>query len=167
MLYTIKAPQTNNKTTPSNLLIVFGWPFRLLFANANTKIVIKKVNGLSKYLVSFLNFKFLIIAHIPKINNKLDKLLPITLPIAISEYPFNADVTLINNSGIEVPIDTIVNPITISGIWNLLAILLPPFTKKSAPFISKRKPIIIKIVCIIIFCLLIILYFLCYLYVFF
>ena len=33
-------------------------------------------------------------------------------------------------------IDTIVNPIIISGIWNFLAIPLAPSTKKSAPFIN-------------------------------
>lgn len=37
-------------------------------------------------------------------------------PIAISEYPSKADVMLTNSSGIDVPIDTIVSPIIISGI---------------------------------------------------
>lgn len=35
---------------------------------------------------------------------------------AISEYPSKADVMLTNSSGIDVPIDTIVSPIIISGI---------------------------------------------------
>ena len=56
------------------------------------------------------------------------------------ETPSNAEVILTNNSGIEVPIETIVSPIIICGIWNFLAISLAPSTKKSAPFISNKKP---------------------------
>ena len=66
------------------------------------------------------------------------------LPIDISAYPFILDVVLTNNSGIEVPIDTIVKPIIISGMWNFFAMLLLPSTKKSAPFISNTNPKIIK-----------------------
>ena len=47
----------------------------------------------------------------------------------LKENPSNADVILTINSGIDVPIDTIVNPITISGILNFLAIPTAPSTK--------------------------------------
>ena len=107
-------------------------------------IVTAKHIGISINLVSLWNFIGLINADSPKINNKLHKLLPIILPIDISAYPFILDVVLTNNSGIEVPIDTIVSPIIISGIWNFFAILLLPSTKKSAPFISNINPKIIK-----------------------
>ena len=110
------------------------------------KIIVKvKHKGISISLVSFWNFTGLITVDNPKINNRLHTLLPITFPIAISERPCIADVTLTNSSGIDVPIETIVNPIKISGIWNFFAILLEPSTRKSAPFISSINPIIIKI----------------------
>ena len=50
------------------------------------------------------------------INSKLHILLPITFPRDISEKPFVAELILTKSSGKLVPIDTIVNPITISGI---------------------------------------------------
>lgn len=65
---------------------------------------------------------------------------PIIFPIAISDEPFIVDVELTNSSGIEVPIETIVNPIIISGILNFFAKLLAPSTKKSAPLINNIKP---------------------------
>ena len=52
---------------------------------------------------------------------------------------------LTNNSGIDVPIDTIVSPIIISGIWKFFAIPLAPSTNKSAPTINKTNPITINI----------------------
>ena len=76
----------------------------------------------------------------PNISNKLQILLPITFPTDISDAPCSADVVLTNNSGIEVPIDTIVNPITISDIRSFFAIALEPFTSISAPFINNTNP---------------------------
>ena len=51
---------------------------------------------------------------------------------------------LTTSSGNEVPIETIVSPITNSDILNFLAILLDDSTSISAPFISKIKPNIIN-----------------------
>ena len=45
-------------------------------------------------------------------------------------------------SGAEVPMATIVSPITIAGTLNFFAIEAAPSTNKSAPFISKKKPTI-------------------------
>ena len=47
-------------------------------------------------------------------------------------------------SGALVPIETKVKPITKEGIFNFLAILAEPSTKKSAPLIKKSIPIINK-----------------------
>ena len=70
--------------------------------------------------------------------------LPIAFPIIKSECPFIQDVIVIKISGKEVPIATIVSPISISESPNFLAMLVADFTKKSAPFTRKIKPIIIK-----------------------
>ena len=67
-------------------------------------------------------------------------MLPTILPTEISESPFIAAVALIISSGSDVPIDTIVSPIIISGILNFLANVHEPSTKKSAPFANKNKP---------------------------
>ena len=106
--------------------------------------------GFSILIVSFWNFTGLIIADSPNISNKLHTLLPITFPIDMSERPCNADDVLTNSSGIDVPIDTIVNPIIISDIRIFLAIALDPFTSTSAPFINIKNPNIISTISIII-----------------
>ena len=49
----------------------------------------------------------------PTISSALNTLLPTTLPTARSAVPLRADTRLTQNSGIEVPIATIVRPITI------------------------------------------------------
>ena len=50
------------------------------------------------------------------VNKIFAILLPITFPIEISKCPFIVDVKLTINSGNDVPIATIVNPITSSEI---------------------------------------------------
>ena len=72
--------------------------------------------GFSISLVSLWNFTGLIVVDNTSINNKLFKLIPITFPITIYDEPFHSDAKLTNNSGNDVPIDTIVKPIIISGI---------------------------------------------------
>lgn len=81
-------------------------------------------------------------AKIPIIKNKLQKLLPIAFPIIKSSFLEIAEEIVINSSGADVPIATIVRPIRISGIWNFVAIFLDPLTKMSAPIIKKANPII-------------------------
>ena len=70
----------------------------------------------SNFSVVFWNFKGFIIEHIPNIKNKFAILLPTILPILISECPSIDAVELTINSGIDVPIATIVKPIIIVGI---------------------------------------------------
>ena len=68
-------------------------------------------------------------------------------PIVISAFPANAAVILTAASGAEVPIATIVNPITNCGIPNFAAILAAPSTNQSAPFTSITKPNTSKRIC--------------------
>ena len=126
---------------PSGLVIKLLF---MLFPKYNNSIVANIVTRFSIFSVSFWNFKGLIIEHIPKIKNKFAILLPTTFPIDISECPSIAAVVLTINSGIDVPIATIVSPIIIVGILNFFASPLAPSTKKSAPFINKKNPIIIN-----------------------
>ena len=107
--------------------------------------------GFSTNWVCLLNVTGLIIADNPNINSKLQILLPIIFPTDMSEYPSKADVVLTNSSGIDVPIETIVNPIIISDICNFFAIWLEPSTNISAPFINSKKPITINTICNIIY----------------
>lgn len=62
----------------------------------------------------------------------LEILLPIILAIARSVCHCRAALMLINNSGAEVHIATIVRPVTKGEIHSLLAIPLAPSTKRSA-----------------------------------
>ena len=96
---------------PSVLVIAFP----VLHIIINIIVIIKQI-GISNFFVLFCTTIGLNIADTPKIKSKFTILLPIIFPTAISEYPSIAEVVLINNSGIDVPIDIIVKPITISGI---------------------------------------------------
>ena len=71
-------------------------------------------------------------------------LLPTTFPIEISAFPLIAALMLTAASGMDVPIATMVRPITICGILNLFAMLEAPSTKKSAPLAKNTKPRIKK-----------------------
>ena len=53
----------------------------------------------------------LMVTLAPTINNKLNILLPITLPVAMSNSPFLVATTDVTYSGKDVPIATIVKPI--------------------------------------------------------
>ncbi|SRR5690554_2927776 len=81
-----------------------------------------------------------ITAETPKIRNRLNMLLPITLPYTTSFKPLVLDTTLTTNSGAEVPKATMVSPITNSDTLNFLAKAEAPLTRKSAPLINKAKP---------------------------
>ena len=79
-------------------------------------------------------------------KNILAILEPSTLPIAIPEFPqILARIDTIN-SGILVPIATIVSPIIASEIQNFLAIDTAPSTSTFHPNVSKINPRIIDII---------------------
>ena len=70
------------------------------------------LNGKSLFNVLRSMVNGFIIAVIPKISNTLQILEPTTLPSVISPCPCNADDNEMRSSGDEVPIPTIVRPIT-------------------------------------------------------
>ena len=80
----------------------------------------------------------------PTIINVLKRLLPTTLPIAMSALPCSAPDILTANSGAEVPNDTMVKPITIGEILKRLAIEEAPSVRPFAPVRISPRPIIRK-----------------------
>ena len=68
-------------------------------------------------------------AVIPRISRVLNMFEPITFPIAISAFPCMEERKLTTISGAEVPIPTIVSPITNSLIPNFLATAEEPSTR--------------------------------------
>ncbi len=86
-----------------------------------------------------------IIAAAPRISNILAILLPKTFPIAISELPLILEMILIFNSGMDVPKDTMVRPITMLDNPYRVPNEVAPSTNTSAPLIKKTKPRIKRI----------------------
>ena len=76
----------------------------------------------------------------PNTKKTLNRLDPITFPIAISGFFFKAATTEVANSGREVPIATRVNPITDSPTPNDRATSLDPSTKSRPPKIKATSP---------------------------
>ena len=119
---------------PPQKNILFKRPSRKRTKDAQITI------GISILLVSFLITSGKITDETPRIKRMLSMLLPTTLPTERSALPVIAALMLTAASGIEVPIATMVRPITICGILNFFAMLEAPSTKKSAPLAKKTKP---------------------------
>ena len=79
-------------------------------------------------------------AQMPRISNMLARFEPTTLPKANSGWPDMAELADTISSGIDVPIETIVKPMTMLGIRNFLAMELEPSTRNSAPYFYMAKP---------------------------
>ena len=84
-------------------------------------------------------------AATPTMSSTLKMLLPTTLPTARSEVPFSADTRLTQNSGIEVPMATMVSPMTMEGMFRRSAMLTAPSVMKSAPLSTKITPSMMRI----------------------
>ena len=100
----------------------------------------RMTNGISLLIVPSPTFMGSTKAVQPIIIKALNILLPTTLPIAISALPFNAESTLITNSGAEVPKATMVSPITKSEIRKRLATAAEPSVKPFAPAKIRARP---------------------------
>lgn len=70
----------------------------------------------------------------------LNRLLPITLPTAMSRSPRSVAITEVATSGIEVPAATMVRPITRSLTPSAFAKLTAAATSQSAPNTSSASP---------------------------
>ena len=98
------------------------------------------LTGMSRLLFSGDMATGLTNAVSPKIRNTLNMFDPTTLPIAMSALPFSAPVKLTTNSGMEVPMPTMVIPIRNSLKPALRAIADAPSTNKSAPMMTRARP---------------------------
>lgn len=76
----------------------------------------------------------------PNTKKMLNRLLPITLPMAISGFFFKAATIDVASSGREVPPATSVSPITDSLTPRCRAMLLAPSTNHYPPKISPANP---------------------------
>ena len=82
----------------------------------------------------------------PTMSKVLKILEPTTLPTAKSGVPLSAEIRLTQNSGILVPIATMVSPITICGIFIRSATATAPSVRRSAPHNTMAMPAIMKII---------------------
>ncbi len=98
------------------------------------------VKGISYFTVDFCTGMAQITEASPNITSTFMILLPTTLPMVISALPFKAAEILTAASGRDVPIATMVSPMTSWGIPNLSAMLDAPSTNQSAPFIKSTNP---------------------------
>lgn len=114
-------------------------------AKKPTNNVAVSENGISIKYVLFVIGKGAIIAAAPRISNILAILLPNTFPMAISELPLILEMILIFNSGMDVPNDTIVRPITMLDNPYRVPNEVAPSTNTSAPLIKNTKPRIKRI----------------------
>lgn len=91
-------------------------------------------------LVIPLRWSGVILALHPNTKKILKRLLPITLPMAISGFFFNAATMEVASSGREVPPATKVRPIIDSLTPRLRAIPVAPSTNNCPPYISAARP---------------------------
>lgn len=73
-------------------------------------------------------------------RSTLQILLPNIFPMAMSVVPLKLAIILTDNSGVEVPKATTVNPTTRSETWNCLAMDEAPSTRRSAPLTNRTNP---------------------------
>ena len=76
----------------------------------------------------------------PRISSRLTMLVPARLPTASAPLPSRAETTPMASSGMLVPMDTTVRPMTIGLIPNRAATSAPPRTIMSAPNTRAARP---------------------------
>ena len=97
------------------------------------------ITARSKFVIPLMR-KGVMLALQPNTKNMLKRLLPITFPMAISGFFFNAATTEVANSGNEVPPATKVNPIIDSLTPRFRAMPLAPSTNHCPPNMSPHNP---------------------------
>ena len=79
-------------------------------------------------------------AEAPNIKNVLKMFEPTTFPMAISAFFLRAAMIDVANSGKEVPMETMVNPMILSEISRYWAMNTAPFTNIRPPTMRPAKP---------------------------
>ncbi len=96
--------------------------------------------GMSRFMLLFVIFIGQIIAVTPRMNKTLKMFEPTTFPTAMSALPCSAPMKLTTISGVDVPMPTMVNPMTNSLTFNFLAMAVEPSTSQSAPITISANP---------------------------
>ena len=99
-----------------------------------------RAKGMSSRTVLFRMVMGATIAVIPTMRRELKIFDPTTFPTARSAVPFSADTRLTQNSGIDVPIATMVSPMTNCGMRNRSATPTAPSVRRSAPHSTTTTP---------------------------
>lgn len=99
--------------TAINMIPSFGVILESVLANTQKSPVTAIIKGISRLTISFVLFTGRMIAEIPRINAMFIMLEPIILPSERAGSPLREALRLTNNSGNEVPMAVIVNPIAI------------------------------------------------------
>ena len=137
--------QNNARSTAPSILLSLSDP-----APKMVKLIPRRIRRTVTAMLmgmSFLRFIEVIpigriIAVIPRMSIVLKMLEPITLPTAMSALPLNAPMKLTTISGADVPIPTMVSPMTNSLMPNFLATEEEPSTRASAPPTTRTRPAI-------------------------
>lgn len=119
---------------PSIRLITFEGAPSIQASDARTRrsIVVRMTTGRSKNLVVFVSIIGAMIAVSQSMKNIFTILDPRTFPIAISVLPVKLAMTDTTNSGILVPIATMVSPMIASETLYFFASDTAPSTRKLA-----------------------------------
>lgn len=134
----MKAMNITKSVAASSRLIC---PSRHMIINT---IEATNAKGMSLLIVTLVIAMGATIADTPTINRALKMFEPTMFPTAKSGVPLRADTRLTQNSGMLVPIATIVNPITICGIFSFSATATAPSVSRSAPHKTRLIPTRIK-----------------------
>ena len=126
------------KSTPASMRE--RWRSRHSISNTHEAT---KANGMSRFTVDFRMVIGATKAAQPTMSRELKMLDPKTLPTAMSGVDFKADSRLTKNSGMEVPMATIVSPITICDMCMRSAIATAQSVNRSAPHNTRAIPAII------------------------
>lgn len=127
-------PKHKSKTRPSALLTL---PSIAITTSTSDDSSTKSTSRASSFLVIDMGIST---EDMPTINSTLAILLPTTLPRLMSALPSRALKKLTTNSGMLVPMATIVRPITISLTSHLRATHEAPSVNLSAPHTTMAMP---------------------------
>ena len=104
------------------------------------RAVMKILTGISRFLLDGVTVIGRMSAVRPRIKSVLKILEPTTLPMAISAFPWKAPIKLTTISGADVPMPTMVRPMTNSLRPKRRATEEAPSTSQSAPKTMRASP---------------------------
>ena len=142
------AKSTRNNNPSTRLSVSFPKPNSVcVMPSTRSRTVIPILMGISFLLLILVMAIGQISAVTPRIRRTLKIFEPMTLPMAMSAFPLIAPMKLTTSSGAEVPMPTMVSPITKSLMPRRLAIADEPSTSQSAPLTTRPRPMMNNTIC--------------------